>query len=159
MELYAAMVEHMDANIGRLIIVSQRRRTSIDNTLIIFLSDNGPEGNEMKMGAPWDNSKFEDWGKKGTFIQYGAAWAQVSAGPFRMFKGFLSEGGIRAPLDHLWPRQSPEVDGSSDAVTHIMDIPATILKAANVDHPKTYEGKAVAPLQGQGFAATCSITP
>lgn len=41
----------------------------------------------MEMGPPWDNSRFEDWGKKGSFIQYGPAWAQVRAGPFRMFKG------------------------------------------------------------------------
>jgi len=81
MELYAAMVENMDANIGKL-IEYLKAKNLYDNTLIIFLSDNGPEGNTMKMGPPWDNSKFEYWGKKGTFIQYGAAWAQVSAGPF-----------------------------------------------------------------------------
>ena len=93
MELYAAMVEHMDANIGKLTSYLKDKNL-YDNTLIIFLSDNGPEGNTMKMDAPWDNSNFENWGKKGTFIEYGAAWAQVSAGPYRMFKGFLSEGGI-----------------------------------------------------------------
>jgi arylsulfatase A-like enzyme len=149
MALYAAMVEHMDANIGKLTSYLKEKNL-YNNTLIIFLSDNGPEGNEMKMGAPWDNSKFEDWGKKGTFIQYGPAWAQVGAGPYRMFKGFLSEGGIRAPL----VISGTAVTGGgriSDAVTHIMDVPATILKAANVDHPKTYEGKAVAPLQGKAL--------
>ena len=62
----------------------------------------------MNMGAPWDNSRFEDWGKKGTFIQYGAAWAQVSAGPFRMFKGFQSEGGIRAPMIIAGQRRARE---------------------------------------------------
>jgi arylsulfatase len=62
-----------------------------------------------------------------------------------MFKGFLSEGGIRAPL----VISGTAVTGGgriSDAVTHIMDVPATILKAANVDHPKTFEGKALQPL-------------
>jgi arylsulfatase len=149
MELYAAMVEHMDANIGKLTSYLKDKNL-YDNTLIIFLSDNGPEGNEMKMGAPWDNSKFEDWGKKGTFIQYGPAWAQAGAGPYRMFKGFLSEGGIRAPLVISGPAVT---NGGriSDAVTHIMDIPATILKAANVAHPTTYEGKDVSPLQGRAL--------
>ena len=85
-----------------------------DNTLIVFISDNGPEGNAMKMDAPWDNSTFEDWGKKGTFIQYGSAWAQVSAGPFRMFKGFLSEGGIRSST-----RSSPDT-GSREAAASRM---------------------------------------
>jgi arylsulfatase len=154
MELYAAMVEHMDANIGR-VIDYLRDKNLYDNTLIIILSDNGPEGNTMRMGSPWDNSKFEDWGKQGTFIQYGPAWAQVSAGPLRMFKGFVSEGGIRSPLI---------ISGSgvgrggriSDAVTHIMDIPATILNAASVAHPDTYAGKKVAPLQGKSLSPILS---
>ncbi len=149
MELYAAIVEHMDANIGKL-TAYLKAKNIYDNTLIIFLSDNGPEGNTMKMDAPWDNSNFDNWGKRGTFIQYGAAWAQASAGPYRMFKGFLSEGGIRNPLIIA----GHGVTGSgriSNAVTHIMDVPATILKAANVSHPKTYEGKDVAPLQGKSL--------
>ncbi|MBD9652858.1 arylsulfatase [Ensifer sp. ENS09] len=149
MELYAAMVEHMDANIGKLIRYLKSNNL-YDDTLIIFLSDNGPEGTMMNMGKPWDNSRFEDWGKKGTFIQYGAAWAQVSAGPFRLFKGFLSEGGIRAPLIIA----GPAVRGSgriSNALAHIMDIPVTILAAANVPHPDEYDGKAVAQLQGKAL--------
>ena len=149
MELYAAMVEHMDANIGKL-TAYLKDKNLYDNTLIIFLSDNGPEGNTMKMDAPWDNSNFDNWGKKGTFIQYGAAWAQASAGPYRMFKGFLSEGGIRNPL--IIAGQGVKGSGRiSNAVTHIMDVPATILKAANVSYPKAYDGKDVAPLQGKSL--------
>ena len=150
MELYAAMVEHMDANIGKL-IEYLKEKNLYDDTLIFFLSDNGPEGTPIKIGAPWDNSRFEDWGKKGTFIQYGPAWAQVSAGPFRMFKGFLSEGGIRAPLI-VSGHGVNESGRISDAVTHVMDIPATILDAAGVSHPGRYEGKEVAPLQGQSLS-------
>lgn len=150
MELYAAMVEHMDANIGKLFDYL-KSKNMFDNTMVIFLSDNGAEGNAWNVGPPWDNSKFEDWGKKGTFIQYGAAWAQVSAGPFRMFKGFMSEGGIRAPLIISGPR----VYGGgrlSHAVTHIMDVPTTILSAAGVTHPETYNGKKIAPLQGKSLS-------
>ena len=147
MELFAAMVENMDANIGKL-IGYLKTEGLYDNTLIIFLSDNGPEGNIMEMGPPWDNSNFDDWGKKGTFIQYGPAWAQVGAGPFRMYKGFVSEGGIRTPLII----SGSKVTGSgriSDAVVHVKDIPATILDAAGVPHPDTFEGKSVVPLQGK----------
>lgn len=149
MELYAAMVEHMDSNIGKLIDYLKAKNL-YDNTLIVFFSDNGPEGNAWNIGKPWDNSKFEDWGKKGTFIQYGAAWAQAGAGPFRMFKGFMSEGGIRAPMIIA----GRGVSGSgriSSAVTHVMDLPATILSAAGVSHPDTYQGKQVAPLQGKSL--------
>jgi arylsulfatase A-like enzyme len=154
MELYAAMVEHMDANIGKL-MEYLKANNLYDNTLIIFLSDNGPEGNSMSMGPPWDNSKFENWGKKGTFIQYGPAWAQAGAGPFRMFKGFVSEGGIRTPM--IISGRGVQGGGRiSDAVTHIMDIPATILNAANVAHPDSYAGKKVAPLQGKSLSPILS---
>jgi len=147
MELYAAMVEHMDDNIGALI--GYLKTTGLyDNTLIFFMSDNGPEGNAMPMGAPWDNTRVEDWGKAGTFIQYGPAWAQVGAGPLRMFKGFPTEGGIRVPLIVA----GTGVDGVarvSDAVAHVMDIPATILDAAGVAYPDSAD---VAPLQGRSLA-------
>lgn len=156
MELFAAMVENMDANIGKLIGYLKTNKL-YDNTLIIFLSDNGPEGNIMPMGAPWDNSNFENWGKKGTFIQYGPAWAQVGAGPLRMFKGFVSEGGIRTPLII----SGKGVTGSgriSDAVAHVKDVPATILDAAGVTHPETFKGKKVATLQGKTLTPILSNT-
>jgi arylsulfatase len=148
MELYAAMVEHMDANIGKLI--GYLKATGLyDDTLIFFISDNGPEGNIMEMGPPWDNSRFEDWGKAGTFIQYGPAWAQVSAGPLRMFKGFVSEGGIRMPLIVA----GDGVTGSGriqDGFVHVMDIPATILDVAGVAHPGG-AGTDIAPLMGKSL--------
>lgn len=156
MELFAAMVENMDDNIGKLIGYLKTNKL-YDNTLIIFLSDNGPEGNIMPMGAPWDNSNFDNWGKKGTFIQYGPAWAQVGAGPLRMYKGFVSEGGIRTPLII----SGKGVTGSgriSDAVAHVKDVPATILDAAGVSHPETFEGKKVAALQGRTLTPILSNT-
>jgi arylsulfatase len=151
MELYAAMVEHLDHNVGKL-IQYLKEKNLYDNTLFIFLSDNGPEGNSWNVGPPWDSSNFENWGKKGTFIQYGAAWAQVSAGPFRMFKGFQSEGGIRAPMIMA----GRGVNGSgriSNALSHVMDIPATILSAARVSYPKTFQGREIAPIQGKSLMA------
>jgi arylsulfatase len=154
MELFAAMVENMDASIGKL-IGYLKAEGLYDSTLIIFLSDNGPEGNVMEMGPPWDNSNFDDWGKKGSFIQYGPAWAQVGAGPFRMFKGFVSEGGIRTPL--IISGRSVRGSGRiSDAVVHVKDIPATILDAAGVPHPGTFGGRKVAPLQGKPLTPVLS---
>jgi len=146
MELYAAMVSHMDEQIGRL-IGYLRATGEYDDTLIIFLSDNGPEGNMFPVGAAWDNSKMEDWGRAGTFIQYGPAWAQVGAGPFRMFKGFMSEGGIRNPM--IVSGEGVAGPGRvSDALTHVMDVAATILDASGVEHPETFNGEPVAALHG-----------
>jgi arylsulfatase A-like enzyme len=154
MELYAAMLEHMDSNVGRL-VEYLKTNNLYDNTLFVFISDNGPEGNAWNVGAPWDNSKFENWGRKGTFLQYGAAWAQVSAGPFRMFKGFPSEGGIRAPMiiaGHGVSR-SGRISG---ALSHVMDVPTTFLSAARISYPKTYQGHAIAPLQGKSLVSILS---
>ena len=149
MELYAGMVEHMDANIGELL--GYLKTTGLyDDTLIFFMSDNGPEGNVFQVGPPWDNSRFEDWGKQGTFIQYGPAWAQVGAGPLRLFKGFVTEGGIRMPLIVA----GEGVAGSGrieDAFAHVMDIPATILDVAGVVHPGA-KGTDIEPLQGKSLA-------
>jgi len=154
MELFAAMVENMDANIGKL--TGYLKTTGLyDNTLIIFLSDNGPEGNNMEMGPPWDNSRFEDWGKQGTFIQYGPAWAQVGAGPFRMYKGFMSEGGIRTPLI-ISGKNVADSGRISDAVVHVKDIPATILEAAGVTPPTEFGGRKVAAIQGKDIAPVLS---
>jgi arylsulfatase len=149
MELFAAMVEHMDWNVGRLVDYLKAKGL-YDDTVFIVLSDNGPEGTSWKVGPPWDNSRIEDWGKRGTFVQYGAAWAQVGAGPFRMFKGYESEGGIRTPM--IVAGRGVVAGGRlSRAVTHVTDVPATILKIANVAHPAALDGRAVLPLQGRDF--------
>jgi arylsulfatase A-like enzyme len=156
MELYAGMVSHMDAQIGRL-IAYLKSTGEYDNTLVIFLSDNGPEGTMWPRGPVWDNSNIEDWGRPGTFIQYSTAWAQVSAGPLRMYRGFLSEGGIRVPMIVA----GSGVAGSgriSDTLAHIMDVPATILDVAGVPHPETFNGKPVAPLQGKSLAPVLDNT-
>jgi arylsulfatase len=149
MELYAGMVSHMDDQIGKL--TGYLKSTGeYDNTLIVFLSDNGPEGNLFVVGEPWDNSRIEDWGRAGTFIQYGPAWAQVGAGPLRMFKGFMSEGGLRTPM--IMAGSGVANPGRiSDAVTHVTDISATILDAAGVAYPETFDGRAIAPLEGRSI--------
>lgn len=156
MELFAAMMEQMDSKVGELVRYLKANNL-YDNTLFVFFSDNGPEGTTWSTGAPWDNSQIENWGKKGTFVQYGPAWAQVGAGPFRMFKGFHSEGGIRAPLVIA----GPGVGGSgrvSEALAHVMDIPATILNAAGVPYPATFEGRPIAPIQGRSLAPVLDLS-
>lgn len=156
MELYAGMVSHMDSQIGRLIDYLQATG-EYEDTLIFFLSDNGPEGNMFPVGAAWDNSRIEDWGQAGTFIQYGPAWAQVGAGPFRLFKGYMSEGGIRNPM--IVAGGGVEGPGRmSDALAHVMDVAATILDVADVAHPETFAGEPVAAMQGVSLAPVFANT-
>jgi len=124
MELYAAMVENLDANIGRLFDYL-REIGEYDDTLIMFFSDNGAEGNPI-MEAEWtwkgyDNG-YDNLGRAGSYVAYGAGWAQASTAPFRLFKTFPSQGGIRVPAIVLAPvdvssGDTPPAGGTSGGPT------------------------------------------
>jgi arylsulfatase A-like enzyme len=142
MEIYAAMVEYMDDQIGRLIDHLKNSGT-YDNTLIVFISDNGAAGEDMAelvtklapTAKTWFDNTFdnrpENWGRPNSAIEYGPSWAQVGSVPLRMFKGVVAEGGIRAPLIVCGPgiRHNGTV---TDAVLHVMDIAPTFLESAAV---------------------------
>jgi arylsulfatase len=155
MEIYAAMMENMDFHIGR-ILEHLEKIGKLDNTLVLFMSDNGAEPLELlalvqsvdpKMGQwlvdNWD-TKPENWGRKGSLCDYGAAWAQVGSGPFRMFKHYVTEGGIRVPLIVAGPGVKPS-GGISDAQLHVTDLAATFIDVAGVTHPAKSNPKIAAP--------------
>ena len=163
MEIYAAMVGHMDDQIGRLI--SHLKATGqYENTLVIFMSDNGANGEDhagMLLGLfpqvkpffekSFDN-RFENWGRPGSFIDYGKAWGHVSNVPFREFKGVVAEGGIRAPLIVAGPGVN-HAGAINDSPLHIMDIAPTLLQLASVEHPADGKSLDVAPIQGRSLLA------
>lgn len=174
MEIYAAMVEHMDHQIGRL-LDHLRDIGQYENTLVLFLSDNGANGEdhaELLLEhapelRPWfersyDN-RFENWGRAGSFIDYGKEWGQVSNVPFRLYKGVVAEGGIRAPLIVAGPgvAQSGTVN---DSPLHVMDLTPTILEAAKVEHsgsgsqgtPALPQGKSLWPILSKRTSAVRS---
>jgi len=162
MEIYAAMLENMDYHIGR--VVSHLKEIGkLDNTLIIFFSDNGAEPTELAMlvekvfspeGKKWFLDKFdqrpENWGKKGSAVDYGAAWAQAGVGPFFLFKGFVAEGGIRCPLIIAGPGVNHAGDINKSLI-HVMDIAPTLYELAGAEHPSTKPGSKIAPLQGKSL--------
>ncbi|MDJ0866469.1 MAG: arylsulfatase [Myxococcota bacterium] len=165
MELYAAMVANVDFHVGRL-LEHLRQMDELDDTLVIFLSDNGPEPADRGPAGmdardrDWYAEHFprtdlQDWGKPGSFVEVGPAWAQVSSVPFRMFKGTMAEGGIRVPLILAGPGISRfviERGGRLErSLLHVADIPATILDVAGVEHPARWDGKPVAPIQGRSL--------
>lgn len=144
MEIYAAMVEQVDFHSGRLF---DYLRTSgrFDNTLIIFLSDNGPEGHDLAGTWPPDaypeiyqwimeNHDFslEAMGAPGTYNLYGPGWANASSPAFRLHKAFVTEGGTRVPAFVYFPKAGIE-PGISDALTSVRDIPPTLLDIAGID--------------------------
>jgi arylsulfatase len=164
MELYAAMVEYMDEQIGR-VFDYLKEIGEYDNTVIIFISDNGAEGNDLRgmiagqlgsMGFLHGMNNFAEnshnsLGRKGTYTEYGAIWAQVSMVPFRLYKGLLAEGGIRSPLIVSGPGVQGIGEINKDAILHVMDITPTLLDLAGVQHPLTYKGREIVPMQGKSW--------
>ena len=164
MELYAGMVEYMDDQIGR-VFNYLKRIGEFENTVIIFISDNGAEGNDLRAMVAGQVGSFgflhamnnfaEDahnsLGRKGTYAEYGPAWAQVSMVPFRIFKGWVSEGGTRSPLIIRGPGVQGAGGINKKAILHVMDIVPTVLEMAGVHHSSTYRGRKVASVQGKSW--------
>jgi arylsulfatase len=157
MELYAAMVSNIDSNVGRLFDYLEKAEQK-ENTLVIFLSDNGANGAEMHMYPDTDEAWVErnsdnrpsNWGRRGSRIAQGAGWAQASSTPFRLFKAFIAEGGIRSPLIISGPGVAYTGE-TVHAVAHVMDIAPTFLAIADTDYPSTYDGRSVAPILGKSL--------
>jgi len=155
------MVEYMDDQIGR--VINHLKDTGdYDNTLIVFMSDNGAAGEDMSelfsklapsakdwLNKTYDN-RLENWGRPGSCIEYGPAWAQVSSVPLRLFKGVEAEGGIRAPLIVCGPGVEHQ-GGLNHSVLHVMDLVPTFLESAGIEHPATSAGSTLAPPQGKSM--------
>lgn len=156
MEIYAAMVTNLDGHIGRL-IAHLKRAGEYENTLILFMSDNGAEGADAFAppvpGTKVDNS-FVNLGRPGSVAAYGPRWAEVSAAPFRLFKGFTgAEGGTASPLIIKLPGQR-QAAPRSDARLQVTDVLPTVLEAAGVADPgKRFQGREVHPIEGRSFLA------
>ncbi|AUX28948.1 arylsulfatase [Sorangium cellulosum] len=157
MEIYAAMVENLDANIGRL-IQYLKRVGEYENTFIFFQSDNGAEGGNREGFAASDPSRsgpvvntLENLGRPGSYIGVGPRWAEVSATPFRLWKSYTTEGGVAVPAIARLPGQhhaKPQFDGT----THVVDFLPTVLELAGVPNPgNTYKGREVVPISGRSI--------
>ena len=151
MEVYAAMAEAMDFHVGRL-VEHLKQIGQYDNTVFVFLSDNGPEGSDYREAQPWlafhYNQDTATLGAKGTYGIPGPGWASASASPFYTYKFWSGEGGIRTPMFISGPpvRQANHVE---QALTHVTDITPTLLELAQVRSTgATYQGAAVEPLTG-----------
>lgn len=153
MEVYAAMVENMDRNIGRL-IQYLKDTGRYDNTLIVFASDNGAEGSATQFpdNANTDNS-LANIGLPRSNVAYGERWAEVSATPFRLFKAYSTEGGVTSPMIVRLPKQVARKTTLDDMV-HVSDLLPTFLDAAGIANPgTTYGGHAVHPITGVSLLA------
>lgn len=159
MAVYAAMIDRMDQNLGR-IISRLEEADELENTLIIFLSDNGacaefnPLGFDIESSR--DNilntgSRLDSMGLPGTYISYGSGWAMASNTPLNLYKHYIHEGGISTPFIMHWP-EGIEVPGTIDhRPAHIMDVMATFVEVSGAAYPELNKGTKVLPPEGKSM--------
>ena len=163
MEIYAAMVDRIDQNVGR--VVGHLKRTGrYDNTLVIFLSDNGAEGAIVeampimgpvfaKLIAEHCDNSLDNLGRPGSYAWYGPRWARAATAPSRLVKTYTTEGGIRVPTIIRAPggQRAGEI---SEVFGTVKDVTPTLLELAGIRHPgASYKGRAIAEPSGRSFAA------
>ena len=145
MEVFAAMIDLLDQNVGRL-VDSLKKKGILDNTLIIFCADNG--------GCPFERTRgkeFKPWDPK-SYWTYDASWATVSNTPFRLYKQNQHEGGISSPLIVHWPKGLKTEPGSiSRQPGHLIDFMATFIDIAGAKYPKKIGERIIDPLQGKSL--------
>ncbi|MFA8017222.1 arylsulfatase [Bremerella cremea] len=154
MEVYAAQVQCIDQNVGRL-VAKLKELGQYENTLFLFLSDNGCSAE----GGPGGFSRGKAGAPIGAGLSYasvGLEWANANDTPFRKFKIDTREGGISTPLIAHWP-QGIQLSGGEgrlvDAPGHVIDVMPTLLEVAGATYPTAHDGKEVIPTPGQSFAA------
>ncbi|MEO0475332.1 MAG: arylsulfatase [Planctomycetota bacterium] len=161
MQVHAAMIDRVDQGIAK-IVEALKQRGTLDNTMIVFLSDNG--ASEETPGMPGikrfakDGFDTSQWGNKSdvtpggphTFQSFGIPWANVSNTPFRWYKSEMHEGGIATPLVFYYPPGTAS-DMRGKLVHepgHIIDFMATCVDLSNASYPETFGDRTVDPMEG-----------
>lgn len=148
MATYAAMIDRMDQGIGK-VVQQLEAQGELENTLIVFLSDNGGCHEEV---YNW-NIAYDQSGKTGgpnSFDAYGFAWANVSNTPFRLFKSLTMEGGISTPLIAHFPKMI-EGGQKNNAAGHVTDLMPTCLDLADATYPEEFRGNTITPTPGKSL--------
>jgi arylsulfatase len=156
MAIYAAMIDRMDQNIGR-VTVDLRTKGDLDNTLIVFLSDNGA-------CAEWDPFGFDGrssgnnilhrgaelgrMGGPGTYHSVGSGWANASNTPWRMYKHYSHEGGISTPAIVHWPEGFKRRGAIENTPAHLIDLMPTVVEASGASYPQRMGSREIPPMAG-----------
>jgi len=153
MELYAGMVDNLDENIGR-IIQHLKDIGEYENTLIVFMSDNGAAGEDYFNNpnirphiSDYYVDDFEVMGEPNSLVSYGAPWAEASTSPFRDFKEFTSNGGVLAPMIISGP-MIERTNQIHHGFATVMDLAPTFIELAKTSYPKRQNGHKLYPMKG-----------
>jgi arylsulfatase A-like enzyme len=151
MATYAAMVDRMDRNIGR-VVEWLKSSGKFENTLILFCSDNGACSQEMSEERTQKESRIPPWDER-SFRVYGTRWAHVSDTPYRMYKTSSFQGGIAGPGIAHWPAGiTVKPGGFSDQPVHLVDCMPTLIDLSGSVYPKEFKGIPLKPLVGTSMA-------
>ncbi len=152
MEVYAAMVERMDAEIGR-VLDYLGRSGRLDNTLIMFQSDNGAEGGFDRGPTANDGIALDAIGRPGSWVYIGRGWAEAQSAPYFLQKFYAAEGGIRVPAFVYAPRLGVPAGRRSDALLTASDVAPTFLELAGAEASAPAGRTDALPITGRSFAA------
>ncbi len=150
MAIFAAQVDIMDQGIGR-IVETLKKQNQLENTLIIFLSDNGSSSLAVSRG---ESKTLEDLGTEKSFESYGESWTNVSNTPMRYYKLFEHEGGVSTPLIVHWPNGIKAKGELRNQVGHVIDFMPTLLEIANTNYPEVFKSHQIMPLEGESLLPT-----
>ncbi|MES2829025.1 MAG: arylsulfatase [Bacteroidota bacterium] len=168
MAVHAAMIDRMDQGVGKIWKMLEKTGR-LDNTIIVFLSDNGASAElseaygpgfdrpgQTRDGRPVSYSRKKDVmpGPQTTFFSIGPAWANVANTPFKLWKYQSLEGGIHTPMMISWPKGIKYKGTKTDQVGHVMDFMATFIDVAGAKYPSEYDGNKISPLEGQSLSPT-----
>jgi len=158
--IYAACVDHLDHGVGR-VVEDLSRRGALDNTLILFLSDNGGSA-EPGGGGSVGPGKVEGPGAPGaanSWVYGGEPGAVLSDTPFRRYKHFVHEGGIATPLIAHWPAGFAAKNELRSQQGHVVDLMATCVDVAGAKYPTEFNGKPILPMEGKSLLPAFANQP
>ncbi|MDA0991172.1 MAG: sulfatase-like hydrolase/transferase [Verrucomicrobia bacterium] len=171
MEVHAAMVHRMDYGIGR-IIEALKAAGQLDNTLILFLSDNGAGPTQLKDVFSFEHKTTRDGrpmrggnkptimpGPPDTYQSFGPRWASVSVTPFRKYKMHTHEGGIATPLIMHWPQGISARGELRHQPGHVIDIMATCVEVSGATYPDKHLGQSIHPPAGMSLVPAFADKP
>ena len=163
MATHAAMIDCVDQNIGKL-LQKLEKLDKLDNTLILFMSDNGAQSQASPESWLWAKGKTSDFGQPigsmGRYTSLSLSWANVSDTPFRLYKSNSHEGGISSPLIMYWKGKIINPGNINNFPSHLIDIMPTVLEVTGADYPMNYNNEIINPVDGISLlSATKGIKP
>jgi arylsulfatase A-like enzyme len=145
MAVYAAMIDRLDQNIGRILNMLESQG-KLDNTLILFTSDNGGSGEVVSIsGGTGEIGAMTNW------KSLGKNWANVSNTPYREYKNWSHEGGIKTPLIAYWPEKIKNKGIVSHKPIHFIDFLPTLQNVIGASYPQKFNGDPIIPSPGKSF--------